>query len=147
MTRFLHPQEPRHKLKSSKLNVRCLLISVVSVASTAFQLVYVARMFQSFYAIISIFRDPSLTSSGDPKLLAGAISQALMLWILGAIVGLIGVALAWYVLQDKKSRPAWFVSASRSFAFAWMVFVPIGTIIGFLMLRWRKPAGDAQEAT
>lgn len=115
--------------------------------SSVFQLIYVARMFQAFYMIILIFRDTSFAEAGDPKMLAGAISQALMLWILGAIVGLIGAALGWYVLRDKESRPEWFVSASRSFAFAWMLFIPIGTLIGFFMLRWRDVSHQTKDET
>ena len=124
-----------------------MLISVVSIVSSIFQLVYVVRMFQAFYMIILIFRDTSLAKTGDPKILAGVISQALMLWVLGAIVGLFGAALGWYVLRDKESRPEWFVSASRSFAFAWMLFIPIGTVVGFFMLRWRDVSRQAKDVS
>jgi magnesium-transporting ATPase (P-type) len=123
------------------------LIPVVSVLSAALQLVYVANLFKGLYSLILIVRDTSFASGGDPKMLAGAISQALMVVIIGAVIGLVGAALAWYVLRRKESRPNWFVSASRTFAFAWMVFVPIGTIVGFLMLRWRKAGNEPQEVS
>lgn len=130
-----------------ELTLGDLLIPVVSVVSTALQLVYVANLFEGLYSLILIFRDTSFASGGDPKMLAGEISQALMIIVIGAVVGLVGAALAWYVLRDKKSRPDWFVSASRSFAFAWLVFIPIGTIVGFFMFRWRKTGRELQEVT
>ncbi len=123
------------------------MISIVSVVSAVLQLVYVANLFKGIYSIILYVRDTSFAGGGDPKMLAGAISQGLMIIIIGAVVGLLGVAISWYVLRDKESRPEWFVSASRSFAFAWMVFIPIGTIVGFFMLRWRKAVREVKEVT
>ncbi len=123
------------------------MISVVSLVSAALQLFYVTNLFVGLYSVMLVFRDDSLVSGGDPKMLDGAISQSLMTIVIGAVVGLVGAALAWYILRDKKSRPDWFVSASRTFAFAWMMFIPIGTTVGFFMLRWRKPAGETQEVT
>ncbi len=123
------------------------MTSVASVVSAALQLVFVTNLFKGLYSIILLVRDTSFAAGGDPKMLAGAISQALMVIIIGAAIGLFGVALAWYVLRDKESRPDWFVSVSRSFAFVWMVFIPIGTVVGFLMLRWRKTDRASQEVT
>jgi len=141
---------PNKRLQSDRPLNRALgdlLIQVVSVVSAAFQLVYVANLFEAGYSVFRLVRDTSFASGGDPKMLAGAISQALMLLIIGAVVGLVGVALAWYVLRNKKSRPNWFVSASWSFALAWIVFVPIGTVVGFFMLRWRKTDSESQVVT
>jgi len=123
------------------------LTPVVSVASAALQLVYVANLFKGLYSIILLVRDTSFATGGDPKMLAGAISQVLMVINIGAVIGLVGVVLAWYVLRDKESRPDWFVSVSKSFAFTWMVFIPIGTVVGFFMLRWRKTDRASQEVT
>lgn len=110
---------------------------VAAGISAVLQLIYVVGLFRCLYWLFFIYREDIYTI-GDPKIMAGMISQALMIVILSAVIGLIGVVLAWYVLRDKQNRPAWFVSVSRSFAFAWLVFIPIGTIVGILIFRWRR---------
>ena len=113
--------------------------SLIAVASSVLQLIYVLALLQAITSIIKYFQVQSLYGAGDPKLMAGAISTATIDFLLGALIGLIGVFLAWWVLRDKKQRPSWFLPISTFLAWTWMVFIPIGTIVGVMMLRWRKP--------
>jgi hypothetical protein len=103
------------------------------------QLIYLMSLLGATAASIELIQNDSLWSSGDPKMMAGAISSILMYLIIGAVIGFVGVFLAWLVLRDKKGRPSWFLPVSTFFAWAWMVFIPIGTVIGVFMLRWCRP--------
>lgn len=113
--------------------------SLIAAASTVTQLIYLLSLLGATVSSIELIQNDRLWSSGDPKLLAGAISSILMYLIIGAVIGFVGVFLSWLVLRDKKGRPSWFLPVSTFFAWTWMVFVPIGTVAGVLMLRWRRP--------
>lgn len=80
-------------------------------------------------------------------MMAGALSTVLVRLGIGAILGLPGILLAWIVLRNKDQRPSWFVSASTFFAWAWILFIPVGTVFGILMLLWRRPKTVNESAT
>ena len=120
---------------------------LTAIASTAFQLLYVVALVDAIASIIEIFQDPYIISSGDPRMMAGAISAVLVGLGIGAILGLPGILLAWIVLRNKDQRPSWFVSLSSCFAWAWILFIPVGTVFGILMLLWRRPKRAKDSAT
>ena len=112
---------------------------VASATSTLFQLIYVFGLFVFLYSIIFALRTDGPFFAGDAKMAAGEISQALVTFGLRATIGLIGAALAWYILRPRRPAPPWFIRTSKILAVAWLVFVPIGTLVGFFMFRWCKP--------
>ena len=111
----------------------------LAAASTAIQLVYLLSLLRTINSTIELIHNDSLWDSGDPKTMAGAISVVLTSQIIGAAIGSVGVFPAWLVLRDGDSRPSWFLKASTLFAWIWMAFIPIGTVIGVSMLRWCRP--------
>ncbi len=113
--------------------------SLAAAASTILQLIYVLALFGAIKPTIELIQNYSLYYAGDPKMIAGAISSIAVFFLIGVAIGLVGVLLAWLVLRNKKNRPSWFLPVSTFFAWAWMVFVPIGTVVGVLILRWKKP--------
>ena len=121
------------------------LKSLTAAVSTAIQLIYVLSLLDVITSLIKLFQVESLYDFGDPKMMAGAISTIIMDLLVGAVIGFVGVFLAWLVLRNKKERPSWFLLVSTFFAWTWMIFVPIGTVIGIFMLRWRRP--EAAEST
>ena len=112
--------------------------SVLAVASTAIQLIYVLSLLGAILSAVKLFQSESVISAGDPKLMAGAISTIILDFLIGAVIGFVGVLMAWLVLREKEDRPSWFLPVSTYFAWAWIVFIPIGTVIGILMLRWGR---------
>ncbi len=123
------------------------LKSLTAAASTAIQLIYVLTSLSVTTSVVELVRNEALWSSGDPKMMAGAISSSNMDLIIGAVIGLVGVILAWLVLRKKNERPPWFLPISTFFAWTWIVFVPICTVIGVLMLRWCRPDLVEESAT
>ena len=119
--------------------------SFIAAASIATQSFYVLTLAGVVTAASKFFQVDSLWESGDPKLMAGVISQLIIELFVGAAIGLVGVFLAWSVLRSKVTCPPWFLPVSTLFAWAWVVFIPIGTLIGVLMLRWCRP--DEVEQT
>lgn len=111
-----------------------------SATSAIFQLVYVFGLFVFLYSLFFLFRADGPFLAGDARMAAGEVSQALVTFVLRACIGLVGAGLGWYVLRHEQSAPTWFVRFSKSLAFVWLVFIPIGTVLGFFMFRWCKRA-------
>ena len=117
--------------------------NVVAVIGTLLQMVYVFNLVD---CVVSLARAPQLVeryAGEDPAMLSGLVSKALLGLAIGAAIGLVGVAIARPILRNLNDRPAWFVTVNRFFAWTWMVFVPIGTVIGIRILGWCK--GDATD--
>ena len=122
------------------------LTSLTAAASTAIQLIYVPSLLGAITSVTKLFQTESLYGSGDPKMMAGAISSIIMDLLVGAVIGLVGVFFAWLVLRNKTECPSWFLPVSTFFAWTWMVFILVGTVIGVLMLRWRRPQPIEESA-
>ena len=83
---------------------------------------------------------------GDPKLLAGAISQLIVEFLVAGLVPFFGLAIALYLVRSGKFRSQWFVSFNRILAIAWLIYFPIGTIFGALMIYWSGQARVKESA-
>ena len=110
------------------------------------QLVYVRGLVSFLWTLIAVFGPTGLFWAGDPRIAAGALSQTIIALVLAACVGLIGFALAGYSLRVRRFRPQWFLVTNRVFALAWIVFIPIGTIIGLVLFKWSRNQNPAKAA-
>ena len=119
--------------------------SLTLIASSVLQTVYVVGL---VVVVVSLLRADlsSQYASGDPRVLAGFISSQAVTLLLVIIAGLIGVLLMTVVVRGDRQPPRWFVDLSALFAIAWIVLVPIGTVIGALMLRWRSRLRSSESA-
>ena len=81
---------------------------------------------------------PAQDEMGDPTIVADLISTLALTLILGIVAGLIGVLLMTVAARVDRPTPVWFLNLSVIFAVAWLFLIPIGTAIGYLMLRWRS---------
>ncbi|MDJ0940837.1 MAG: hypothetical protein QNJ00_13835 [Woeseiaceae bacterium] len=110
--------------------------TVLPIVSTLFQSLYLLALLEFAYVLAT--RLPALYEAGDPRFHAGTIAGLLVNLVLYAAIGLIGALLAYISLRQLPESPDWFRKTSRFFAWAWMPFVPLGTIVGIYMLRWLK---------
>ncbi len=91
-------------------------------------------MILTIFSMTEIFQTITLTDSGDPKVMAGGISQALVSTVLGVVIALPGVILlAISVLIFKHRRP-WVYRVSLISAIFALLLFPIGTIIAIVIL-------------
>ena len=85
-------------------------------------------------SMIETFQSITLYGSGDPKVMAGGISEALISTVLGLVVALPGaVLLAISILFFKHRRPWIFRLSIAAAAFTLLLF-PIGTIVAIVIL-------------
>ena len=77
-----------------------------------------------------------LTQGGETNIeaLAAHISLALYAKVVGLLVSLVGVILLFVALFGKKYRASWFKTAMWIIAILWMFSIPIGTILGIVVI-------------
>lgn len=66
--------------------------------------------------------------------MAGGISSALVSSVLGCLASLPGYIVTLYVLVKMSYRAKWFFVFNVSAATFWLLFVPIGTILGIVYI-------------
>ena len=74
----------------------------------------------------------------DPRLIAGIISGQLVMVLIWAVPGIIGATLSALLIRKVRYRARWYLAATRFFAYTWLAFVPLGTILGYVLLRWSR---------
>lgn len=103
------------------------------VLSTFLQLLYLLAL--SHFAI-GLVNTVLLLSSSDPKMVAGAISAAIVKSIIAVVPSLIGLLLGLYLVKNSpKQVPNWFKLFSKSMSYLWLFFIPVGTLLGVWQLR------------
>lgn len=112
--------------------------SLAPIASTLLQSVYVYGLLELVVTILRFEHIQALYSAGDPKLMAGFISSTILELGITVLIGLVGVGLAWASIRKFDECPPWFLSITKFFGWAWIIFIPVGTVIGVWMLRWQK---------
>ena len=75
----------------------------------------------------------------DPRIVWQIRSQYLTEFVVLLVGGLLGAFLAWIALRKTNDRPQWFLRLSAVFGSLWLIVFPIGTAVGYCMLRWRRP--------
>lgn len=61
-------------------------------------------------------------------------------------VGIFAALVAWMLILKDKCRDAWFLRSSRVLAWSWMPLIPIGTLVGVLVLSARAAAIADEES-
>jgi|TARA_Y100000588_G_scaffold372511_1_gene445169 hypothetical protein len=108
------------------------------ILSTLLQLLYLLALSHLAFGFLQAI---SLFSSGDPKVLAGTISAAIVKSIIVVIPSLIGLLLGLYLFKNSlKQPPNWFKLFSKSMSYLWLFFIPVGTLFGVWQLRLLKHA-------
>ncbi|MDP4527517.1 hypothetical protein Q3O59_00555 [Alkalimonas delamerensis] len=74
-------------------------------------------------------------STEDPRLVAGALSEGIVLSWLAVIPATAGLALSVYLTGRNKALARWFSHFTRIASFCWLAFIPIGTVLGHLQLK------------
>ena len=62
-------------------------------------------------------------------------------------VGIIGAITAWLLILKGRYWAPWFLSASRVVGWLWMPLIPVGTVLGVLLLSSRSAAISPHGAT
>ncbi|MGO3421303.1 MAG: hypothetical protein ACTIMZ_02420 [Pseudoalteromonas distincta] len=112
------------------------LLPLLSLILQAFLLLALTSFFSGFYNAYTVF------AGGDPKLIAGHISSAIVVSLIQIIPALIGLFINTYVLNSRLNKninininsSAMFINISKFYAYLWILFIPLGTFLGIKQL-------------
>ena len=106
------------------------LLPLLSLILQAFLLLALTSFFSGFYNAYTVF------AGGDPKLIAGHISSAIVVSLIQIIPALIGLFINTYVLNSRLNinSSAMFINISKFYAYLWILFIPLGTFLGIKQL-------------
>ena len=105
---------------------------VIVILSASLQFFYLWALTVFLLSAINVI---SLLETGDPQLIAGALSLGIVSSLLKAIIGLIGLLIGWRLLIKNEDIPSWFKTYSKALTYLWLLFIPIGTVLGLLQLK------------
>ena len=72
---------------------------------------------------------------GDPKLIAGLLSNGVLTSLIQVIPALIGVSISIKLLNKGNELSVGFLRFSKVYSYLWILFIPVGTILGIKQLR------------
>ncbi|WP_165490784.1 hypothetical protein [Bowmanella sp. JS7-9] len=102
------------------------------ILSASLQLFYLLAL---FHIGLGAFNAMDLVASGDPKLIAGTLSASIVKSLLAAAPSVFGLLLSAHLTRTVGALPKWFKSYSRFMSYLWLLFVPVGSFIGYLQLK------------
>ena len=107
-------------------------------------LIFISLVLQSSYIKAlgvlgsSLFEAYRLFSTGDPKLVSGSISSGLVTSLLLCIPAIVGLFMSLRLIKSSSDLPSWFLSITKLLSYLWLLFIPLGTVVGILQLRHLK---------
>ena len=111
--------------------------TILVILSASLQLFYLLAL---FHIGLGAFHSMELVSSGDPKLVAGTLSASIVKSLIAVVPSILGLLLSVYLTRTVDKLPKWFKSYSRFMSYLWLLFIPLGSFIGYLQLRRLRDA-------
>ena len=106
----------------------------LAITGLVLQLVPVFGMVSTAASMIRAFSQLQNASTQAPEALASDISLALYTTAIGMGVSIIGIILLCIALFGTKYRAPWFKTAMWILSIVWLFNIPIGTIIGIIVI-------------
>ncbi|MDP5460486.1 hypothetical protein [Alishewanella sp. SMS8] len=105
---------------------------ILVILSTTLQLFYLLAL---LHFGIGIFNAVEAISTADPKLVAGALSASIVKSLIAVVPSILGLLLSLNLLRSIEALPNWFKRYTRLMSYLWLLFIPIGTVIGVIQLK------------
>ncbi|MEH6393898.1 hypothetical protein [Pseudoalteromonas sp.] len=75
--------------------------------------------------------------TNDPKLISAQLSAGVVISVIQIVPALFGLFLSMWLIKKNNSSKS-FNLFCRYFAYLWLLFIPIGSILGFMQLKRLK---------
>lgn len=105
-------------------------VAVGAIALLALPIGLISTIFEMF----KVFELIPLSGSGDPKVMAGAISQALISTFLGFLLSTCGALFLFFTISFSGYRRPWVYRICKVYALLSLLVFPVGTVIGIVTL-------------
>ena len=113
------------------------LIAAICVAAQLVGLVAIYWMFFEFFTL----PDELLQQfTADTETTRQFIVETIESWQPWPFVGFVSAVVGWLLILNGRCRDAWFLAVSRVLAWLWLPLIPVGTVIGALILISRAKA-------
>ena len=118
------------------------LIAGISVAAQLVGLVAIYWMLFEFFTLPEeLFRQFAASTETTRQYLVETFAS----WQPWPFVGLVSAVVGWLLIQNGRCHDAWFLTISLVLACLWLPLIPVGTVIGALVLLARSKATRERE--
>ncbi len=108
----------------------CVIAQIVGLLSIGFMVFDLATLPESLMA----------QAADDTALVNQYIYETVVSYGAWVGAGMVAAIVAWLLILKGNYRSAWFLTVSRVLAWSWLPLIPVGTIVGVLVLRARAVA-------
>jgi len=114
-----------------------VLVAAVSIAAQLAGLVAIYWMCFEFFTLPDeLLRQFTANTEATQRYLVETFSS----WQPWPFLGFVGALVSWLLILNGRCRDAWFLAISRVLAWIWLPVIPVGTLIGALVLIARTKA-------
>ena len=107
---------------------------VLSLIGCVLQLALVFGIITFIIDMVLAFQDITLYGAGDPKIMAGMISEALVNVVLGSVLAFPGLLINIIALFVSSYSAVWLFRFLITSSIFWILVFPIGTLFGVILL-------------
>ncbi|MBV1911236.1 MAG: MotA/TolQ/ExbB proton channel family protein [Kangiellaceae bacterium] len=127
-------QSPNSRVSVNERQQTSIAGKWLAIVGSIFLLGLPIGVLSTIISMIELFQSITLYGEGDPKVMAGGISQALISTVLGVVVALPGAVLLAISILFFKHRKPWVYRVSIVAAIFTLLMFPIGTIVAIIIL-------------
>lgn len=113
------------------------LIAGICVAA---QLVGLVATYWMFFEFFTLPDELLQQFTADTETAERYLAETFASWQPWPFLGFVGAFVGWLLILNGRCRDAWFLAVSRVLAWIWLPLIPVGTVIGALVLRARAQA-------
>ncbi len=113
------------------------LIAGICIAA---QLVGLLAIYWMLFEFITLPAELLQQFTADTETTQRHLLETFASWQPWPFVGLVGAVVAWLLILNGRCRDAWFLTTSLILACIWLPLIPVGTLIGALVLFARAKA-------
>ncbi len=113
------------------------LIAAICLAA---QLVGLVAIYWMVFEFVTLPDELFRQFTADTQAIQRYVVETGASWQPLPFVGVVGAVAGWLVILNGRCRDAWFLATSRVIAWLWLPVIPVGTVIGVLVLFARRRA-------
>ncbi len=118
---------------------------LVAAASVLAQLVGLVAVYWMLFEFFTLPAELMQQFTSDTESTQRYLVETIDSWQPWPFVGLVGAVLGGFLIFNGGCRDAWFLAVSRVLAWIWLPLIPVGTVIGALVLSAGAKAIREQE--
>ena len=113
------------------------LVAAIAIAA---QLVGFVAIYWMLFEFFTLPAELLQQFTADTESTRRYLVETFASWQPWPFVGLVGAVVAWLLILNGRCRDGWFLTASLVLACIWLPLIPIGTVVGAMVLFARAKA-------